>query len=104
MGHHFARAPLGVQSVRKNVPIKFRVLSSIPKLESSVLTALTTKSATNLVVEPPVTVGLVLCSAVVLDVTHVSFANSFFFSNDMLAPPKEMPAKGELFFTVVNED
>ena len=37
MDHHFARTSLGVQSVQKNVLIEFRVLSSIPKLESSVL-------------------------------------------------------------------
>ena len=47
--------------------------SSIPKSEASVLIDLTTKSAKKLVIEPPATVGLGLCSAAIPDVSYDSF-------------------------------
>ena len=50
----------------------FRVHSSIAKSEASVLIDLMTKSAKKLMVEPPATVGLGLCSASIHDVSYDS--------------------------------
>ena len=55
----------------RNVLSGSRALS-IPTSEASVLIVLTTKSAKMLVVEPPATEGLGLCSVAIHDVSHDS--------------------------------
>ena len=50
--------PLEIEVCERNVLSGFRVHSSIPKLEASVLVDLTIKSAKKLMVEPLTTVGV----------------------------------------------
>jgi hypothetical protein len=64
--------PVEIEICERNVLSGFRVHSSIPKSEASVLIDLTIKSAKKLVVEPPATVGLGLCSAAIHDVSYDS--------------------------------
>ena len=65
--------------------------SSIPKSEAPVLIDLTTKSAKKLVVVPPATVGLGLCSAAIHDVSY----DSLFTALELIAlkPWLVIPAK-----------
>ena len=64
--------PLEIQVCERNVLSGFRVESSIPESVASVLIDLMTKSAKKLMVEPPPTVGLGLCSAALHDVSYDS--------------------------------
>ena len=64
--------PLEIEVCERNVLSGFRVHSSIPKSEGSVLIDLTIKAAKKLMVEPLTTVGLNLCSAAIHDVSYDS--------------------------------
>ena len=64
--------PLEIEVCERNVLSGFRVHSSIPKSEASVLIDLTIKSAKKLMFEPLTTVELDLCSAAVHDVSYDS--------------------------------
>ena len=66
---------LEIEVCERNVLNGFRVHSSIPKSETSVLIDLTTKSAKNLVVQPPAMVGLGLRSAAIHHVSYDSLSS-----------------------------
>ena len=55
-------------SVKRNVRSGFRLHPRIAKSEASILFELSTKSTRELVVEPPMTVGLSFCAVAVYDV------------------------------------
>ena len=83
--------PLEIEVCERNVLSGFRVHSSISKSEASVLIDLTIKSAKKLVVEPPATVVLGLCSAAIHDVSYDSLFTALELS--ALKPWLVRPAK-----------
>ena len=79
--------PLDIEVCERNVRSGFRVHSKIAKSEASVLIDLI-KSVRKLVVEPPVTVGLGLCSIAIHDIPYDSLFAAMEFSALKLAYEK----------------
>ena len=59
-GDHFVRTSFGDRGVQRNVQSRFRLHPHITDSEASILIEFMIKSARELVVEPPMTVGLTL--------------------------------------------
>ena len=85
------------RGVRKDCVLSaFRVYTSSPKSEASVLMDRTTKSAKKLMIEPPATVGLGLCSAATPGVSHDSLFTAVELSAwemFLIRPAKELNCK-----------
>ena len=62
--------PLELEVCESSVRRRFRLHPRIAKSEASILFELTIDSARKLVVEPPATVGLGLCSGAIPDVSY----------------------------------